>query len=262
LILRMHSSRKHDKGSADSVICRTCKTEGEVKSSFKRKEYYSLGRFYYVCRRCGKANRALADEINPKARGIRQVITEAKAIRHQYLTSVADVRFKILVWGPSEKNAEKKDVFEKRRQVRDILRTKGQSAYFSEELGSLRDENGNPLPVDTHELLQIDYFDLVIDIADSPGSLMEAERFAHVLKERLLLWLSRDSQRGFSSGLARSLADIRLPPLYFDKEDIDSCILTLASEDWVNGLRSYEVALDVEEKLIAQARIRSRKWIQ
>ena len=241
--------------------CQTCGAVGDAKTNFKRREYHTLGRFYYICRHCGKANRALADQINPKARGTRHVISEAKAIRQQYLTSLAEVRFKILVWGPSEKNAEKKEVFEKRQQVRDILRTKGQSAYFSEELGSLRDENGNTLPVDVYELLQTDYFHLVIDIADSPGSLMEAERFAHLLTDRLLLWLSRDTQRGFSSGLARSLADIRLPPLYFDKEDIDSCILTLASEDWVNGLRSHEVALDVEEKLIAQARIRGRRWI-
>jgi hypothetical protein len=241
--------------------CQKCLADGDVRKHFKRKNYHTLDRFYYVCRRCGKANRPLVDQLNPTSHGIRNTINEAKAVRRQYFASVADVRFRILVWGPSENNVEKRNVFEKRRQIRDILREKQQSAYFSEELGNLRDDKGNPLPLDLYELLQTNYFDLVINIADSPGSLMEAERFSLLLKDRLLLWLRSGSQRGFSSGLARSLADIRLPPLYFDDEDIESCILSLASEDWVNGLRSYEVALDIEEKLINQARIR-RKWIQ
>jgi len=227
-----------------------------------RSGFPSLSRVYYVCRKCGKANRVPGHEINPTARGVRRTIDVAKEIRSRFLESFAAYNFNILVWGPSAKNQEKAEVFNKRKEIRDLLRGKNQSAYFSEELQNLRDDRGEPLPNDVAELIETEFFDLVVNIADSPGSLMEADKFARGLLHRCLLWLRKEGQKGYASGLADSLASLRLPPLYFDDEDIRSCVLAKASEDWVHRLRMYELSLDIEQKRIDEVRIRRKRWVQ
>ena len=241
--------------------CSTCKTEGDLKRNFKRREFHTLARIYYVCRRCGKASRPQSVELNPESRSLRKEITKAKQIRQDYLTSVADIIFKILVWGPSAKNPEKVDIYKKREQIRDTLLEKGQKAYFSEDLESIFDEYGNPIAINLGELLQTKHFHLVINIADSQGSLMEAQAYNYLLVNRSLLWL-REGQKGFISGLAQSLIEAGTPPLYFNNDDVKSCVMTLVSEDWVHGLRSHELSLSIQEKMIKQARIIKTEGIQ
>jgi len=236
--------------------CVTCGAE-----QFKVRELYRIGRTYYICRKCGKANRIQTEkETNPSG-WAKKAVQQQKLIRAKFLQTMASYRFKVLIWGPSEKNPDKKDVYSKRRQVRDLLREKRQEAFFSEEIGPIQDEIGNPVPINVAELLQTESFDLVINIADSPGSLMEAEKFTEGLQNRCLLWL-RKGTPGFQSGVANQLASIGLAPIYFDDADIKSCVIALACEDWVHTMRAQEVNYDILQERVARSRIRRKGWIQ
>ena len=245
-----------------TMRCDWCKREGESKKLFKRREFYQLGCHYYVCKTCGRANRPNVQEINPRQRHLRRALETGRNIRARYLKSSADIKFKVLVWGPGPANIPKKPVYEKREQIRDTLGQSNDEAYFSEEIRDILDEHNQPLPIDLAELLQVDYFDLVIDIADSPGSLEEAERFARLLGSRFLLWLRKGSERGFVSGLANSLTGAGNPPFFFEDEDIKSCVMTLASTDWVKGRRMAELGYQIEGHLLERVSILGRKRIQ
>lgn len=239
------------------MMCVGCHSEGE----FKTREIHRLGRSYYICRKCGKANRPLiSEEANPTG-WAKKALDIAAEVRGRFLQLIAAYRFRILVWGPSEQNVTKRSVYEKRSQIRDQLRQKNQDAFFSEEIPQISDELGNPLPINISELLQTEVVDLVINLADSSGSLIEAEKFTEGLLHRCLIWLRRGIT-GFESGLARQLASIGQPPIYFDDEDIKSCVIALASEDWVHAMRAQEVNWDVLEERISKYRLRKKRWIQ
>lgn len=240
--------------------CESCGTVGNTRDFFKKREFHSLGRTYYVCRRCGKANRATAQDLDPASREFKKAVSVAKEMRGRFLESLAGYRFKILVWGPSEKNVEKAEVFAKRKQIRDALRERGQEAFFSEEL-PITDEVGNPVPINIAEVLQSEYMDLVINIADSTGSLMEAEKLTEGLMHKCLIWL-RGDLKGFQEGLARSLQYLGRPPLYFDTDDLQSCVISKASEDWVHFMRSRELELDILDERIQRSRVRRKGWVQ
>jgi len=238
--------------------CGYCITESE---RFKAREVHKLGRIYYVCPKCGKANR-LQVQKETKPRGwAKKAVQEQRQIRGEFLQALAGYRFKVLVWGPGATNLTKQDVYTKRQEVRDLLRHKRQDAFFSEEIGSINDELGNPLPINVAELLQSEHFDLVINIADSMGSLMEAEKFTEGLDSRCLLWL-RKGAGGFQAGIAAQLGSIGLTPIYFDDSDLKSCVIALASEDWVHSMRTQEVNYDILQERIARNRIRRKGWIQ
>ena len=241
--------------------CMQCGTEGEIKKQFKRKQF--LLSPYYICRKCGRANRAEVATLNPAQRGVKKIVQTAKDLTNQYSEGLSQIKLRVLVWGASPNNQAKRALFEKREQIRDRLREKDQEAYFSEELSDVKDERGNPLPCDLAELLQARYFHLIIDVADegTPGALMEAEKFARVMPIRFLLWLSK-SYQGFGSGLVTSLELMRLPPLRFEEEDIKSCIIAMVSEDWVDGMRMLSLAQDIEQKMLDETRIIPRGYIQ
>lgn len=134
-------------------------------------------------------------------------------------------------------------------------------AYFSEDIEVL-DTRGQPLPSDIAELLETEECDLVINIAASFGSTMEAQKFTPQLLHRCLLWFPPDARGGFAAGLISFLESYGMAPLYFDDDDLRSCILTLLSEDWVDRLRMTELGLDIEERRIQEVRIRRKGRLQ
>ena len=80
--------------------CENCQTEGATKDNFKIREVHALNRSYYICRRCGAANRALLKEMQPRTHWAKKALAESKEIRSKMLRSIADINFTILVWGP------------------------------------------------------------------------------------------------------------------------------------------------------------------
>jgi hypothetical protein len=173
------------------------------------------------------------------------------------LASSASLEFKVLVWGPGTSGGV---VYKKREQIRDALRKKNIGAYFSEEL-ALRDDLGNPIPHDVAEVFQSDHCDLVINIADSVGSLMEAEAFTQGLDDRCLLWVRKDIT-GFPEGLIDALASTGRAPLHFDDEDIKSCVVAKGSEDWVYAMRTRELQIEILQQRLAQLSIKNRGRLQ
>lgn len=183
----------------------------------------------------------------------------ARQIRNKMLRSSADINLTVLVWGPGERGANQ-TVYQKREQVRNALRAKNIAAYFSEEL-PLTDSLGNPIPHDTAEVFQSEYCDLVINIADSTSSLMEAEAFTRVLDDRCLLWLRKDV-KGFPEGLIKSLASTGRAPLFFDDDDIKSCVIAKGSEDWVYAMRTRELEVEILQQRLARLSIKTRRRLQ
>lgn len=134
-------------------------------------------------------------------------------------------------------------------------------AYFSEEI-QVVDKYGNLVPPDVAELLETGEFDLIINIAASFGSNLEAQKFSPWLLHRCLLWFPPGARSGFAAGLISFLESYGIAPLYFEDEEITSCLMTLFCEDWVERLRMSELTLDVEEKRIQEIRIRRTRRVQ
>jgi hypothetical protein len=145
--------------------CEKCKRQGDVKSSFKAREIHSIQRTYYVCRTCGTANRPSVGELTPTSRWGKKALAAAREIRNKMLRSASDIKITVLVWGPGGSGANEA-IYQKRKQIRDILRRRNLEAFFSEEL-PLTDELGNRIPFDVAEVLQSEHCNLVINIADS-----------------------------------------------------------------------------------------------
>ncbi len=67
----------------------------------------------------------------------------------------------------------------------------------------------------------------------------EAHEFAKALGVRFLLWLRDSARAGYiGTGMGNELRTLGCEPLYFDDGDLDSCVLALASSDWVEALRA------------------------
>jgi hypothetical protein len=250
-----------DKGGA--MKCGSCKREGNIRDLFKQRVFPRFPkRIYYLCKKCGAANRP-ENSLNPKQRGTKKTLEIGREIARRYKESSEQISFKILVWGPGSQSERNRPLYEKRRQIRNLLRANGMEALFSEEIPAIN-ERGRPLPFDLSEMLQTEVAHLFINLAGSLGSLLEAQQISSKLPpHRCLTWLPVETQSGFASALASYLENLGTPPLYFNDEDVKACVLSLASEDWVEGLRTNEIALQIEEKLIHEMRIlRDRRSLQ
>lgn len=237
--------------------CERCSRTGDT-SIFKQRQFHQINRTYYVCNKCGTANRPTVDELKPKDHWGKKALAKSKEIRSAVLRSSSEIELNILVWGPGPGGGI---VYRKREQIRDALRRrKNIYAYFSEEL-PLTDETGSPIPHDRAEVFQTEFSDLVINVADSASSLMEAQKFTEGLGDRCLLWL-RKGISGFPEGLITSLTTTGRAPFFFDDEDMKSCVVAKASEDWVHIMRVRELEFEILKLRISQTSIKDRKKIQ
>ncbi len=195
-------------------------------------------------------------KLNPKQRGNRKSLKIARELVSRYKESSEQIKFSILVWGPGPGNEEARAIFEKRKDIRDRLIAMGMDAFFSEDIAVPLDSMGRPVPSDLAEMLQANKLDLVINIAASYGSLLEAQKIGDKLLHRCLIWLPEGAKGGFASGMISFLQNLGLEPLFFNNSDISSCVLSLSAEDWVEGLRVNEISMDLELKAIQNMKIR------
>ena len=116
---------------------------------------------------------------------------------------------------------------------------------FSEDLVA---ETGRP--VNLEELEQSKVFDYFINLAGTWGSVGEAHEFGVKLGHRLLLWLKEGAEKGFIEGTRRLVRAAGGDTEFFTEKDIMSCVMTLASEDWIAGKESLvEYANAAREEL-------------
>lgn len=113
-------------------------------------------------------------------------------------------------------------------QIRKELRRLGHQAYFSEELVV------PGVPTNVLELVQQKHVNLVINVADSPGSLAEFENYGVTLGRRLLVFLNDAAKGGFTdTGTRKAFRANGGMDESFNETDIESGALVLASVDWV-----------------------------
>jgi hypothetical protein len=235
--------------------CRSCRRNGEVREAFKKVTFPRFPWIYYVCKRCGKANRP-ENFLNPKQRGNKKTLRIAHEIVSRYRESSEQIKFSILVWGPGSGNEEAREIYNKRKEISHRLNERGMNAFFSEDIQPLKDSLGKLVPFDVSEMLQVNQIDLVINVVGSPGSLLEAQKINTKLLHRCLIWLPEAAKGGFASAMIGFLENLGLGPLYFNDSDIKACVLALSAEDWVEGLRVNEIGLELETKMIQDVRIR------
>lgn len=157
----------------------------------------------------------------------------------------ARCRFKILVWGPDPKSAS--PAAAKRAEIRGELEKVGHDVYYSEDLGV----PGTPLNV--QELFQTNRINLAINVAASPGPAAEFEEYGLALGRKLLLWLPEAARGGYTAGgmlrLFRSAGGIHE---FFDDSDLRSCVVTLASIDWMRDKEALQIWADGQKEIASR----------
>jgi len=164
-------------------------------------------------------------------------------VHEQWRSLWARLRPSIAVWGPAPRKGSSG---QKRLDIREELTHNGHDAYFPEDVPA---EDAGNISVNAQELLQVADDDLVVNFAASPGSQGEFHEFALVLKERQLTWFHEGARKAYAGlGLAQQLRLVGGDPMYYRDEDVQSCVIALASADWVEQM----VALWATEKELAK----------
>jgi hypothetical protein len=201
----------------------------------RRRKFARLGAEYPICAKCGKAQR-FSSSLKVRGRGTRA--PEREELRKKIAMGLRRYDAKVLVWGPSPNSPD--PASEKRKQIKAELKRNENQAYFSEELGVR--EN---LPSKILELIQLKAVDLVIDVDHSPGSAAEFESFGIQLGPKMLLWFPKSGRGGFvDTGNRRLFRAAGGFDEAFDESDLASCVLTLASVDWVKEKKYLQLYVD------------------
>lgn len=155
--------------------------------------------------------------------------------------------------GSSRADAE----YLKREQIRDRLRARGHDAYFSEELVS---KGPSVASLEAQELAQLSNSDLVVCIGSSPGSASEAAAFKHLLGRGVLFWLPEKGKGTFSDlATAETVRHAGGKAPVFKMDDLDSCVLSAASCEWVEQKSLLAWQIDEQRKLLADQDFRKSR---
>lgn len=110
----------------------------------------------------------------------------------------------VLVWGPGTSAG---DLYEKRLQIRNVLRKQGYMAVFSEEIDEKRPTVN--LSANTRELLQALAADFIVVIYGSPGAIAETHDFAtylHEIGSKMIVFIDERYNTGYGyTGTLREL---------------------------------------------------------
>jgi hypothetical protein len=159
-----------------------------------------------------------------------------------YNTEAPKIKLRILLWGPTPSAAS--PLAMKRENIKAVLNGNGHDVWFSEDLGL----TGFRPPLNVEEQAQLDSFQLYICLAAAdfaPGALSEATEFGPTLGKYFRLWLPEGAQGKY---VDRALGDcLRLvgnAPLFFNEDDLDSCVVSVASSEWVEKWRAILWSID------------------
>lgn len=151
---------------------------------------------------------------------------------------VAKTPLAVLIWGPGSAGG---DLYEKRVQIRGVLRQAGYAAFFSEEVA---DEGPAVLTSSKAlELIQALVADFIIVIIGSPGSVAEAHDFAgflHDIGTKMLLFIDSRYIGGYS--YKGALSDLKTlynnVHTYEYPRDIRECFLLGGVQERLRVLRT------------------------
>jgi hypothetical protein len=144
----------------------------------------------------------------------------------------------VLVWGPGASGG---DLYDKRLQIRDVLRNHGDAAVFSEEVDEARVKV--ELPLNVRELLQALAADFIVVIYGSPGAIAETHDFTHFLRDvgsKMLVFIDERHVTGYGySGSLQEMNDLyHNVHTYKYPGDIRDCHLLGAVQKRLSVLRT------------------------
>jgi hypothetical protein len=157
---------------------------------------------------------------------------------------VLRISLNILVWGPGKGGGA---LYEKRLQIRDVLRQQGHDARFSEDVR--RKSKLGKLSLRHEELLQALAADLIVTLYCSPGSIAEVHDFARldVLGRKMLIFADEDTREGYGGqGLLRELLEDSKNVEYYTPDDITQCHLLGKVQGKVRKLQLAKLMRDLE----------------
>jgi len=142
------------------------------------------------------------------------------------LQSIKAIPVAILIWGPSPQLDT--ECAKMRRELRNMLRSYGHAAIFSEELY-------DPSLSDSLRIQQIAHaqeFDLIVSIPESPGSIAEVHDFAadRRVNAKMLIFLPSEHIDGYSSKSLHALESL-----------IAAQIVKYADEDGKEFITNYVI---------------------
>jgi hypothetical protein len=120
------------------------------------------------------------------------------------LQSIRSIPVAILVWGPNPQlNTECAKL---RRELRNVLRTNGHAAIFSEEL---YDPN-LPDSLRIQQIAHAQEFDLIVSVPEGPGSIGEVHDFAadRRVNAKMLIFLPAEHIDGYSPKSLQALESL------------------------------------------------------
>jgi hypothetical protein len=154
----------------------------------------------------------------------------------RFLEEVDRTELTVLIWGPGSNTLE---LYNKRLQIRDELRTKEITALFSEDICSAV---ANDHSLSAQELAQAKASDLIITIQCSHGSTAEVHDFGRLTRtvaSQLVVFIDKDAINGYSyRGLLKPMKE-RFNNVYeyTYPDDITQCNLLTKVLDLVKIVR-------------------------
>jgi len=228
------------------VDCKNCGTRLKSRRRYFR-EITKLS--FRICDVCEKAQPHSLEFDPPSGANIK----EAALFYEKFRSLLQTVSLRILVWGPEP--GSDNPASRKRKEVRIALEKLGHKVFFSEELVF---DKTYRISSNSQERQQIESMDAVICIASDYGPLQELQEFGLKAKE-FLGWLSSEARGKYTdSGIAQQLRRAKRDPLFFNDEDLSTCVIAAASTEWVEGHRAAIMEMEQEQERLARILKRRR----
>ena len=140
----------------------------------------------------------------PLSSNAQNLINLLKPRIHARLLEVEQIPVSILLWGPGIDSTN--PLWGIRTDLRDILRSRGHAAVFSEELCDI----SLPYSIRLQQLAQAQEFDLVISIPCTPGSIGEIHDFAadRRVNGKVLVFLNNEHISGYSASSLSAISTL------------------------------------------------------
>ena len=158
---------------------------------------------------------------------------------HARLGEVERVPVSILLWGPGIDSTN--PLWNTRTDLRDILRSKGHAAVFSEELC----DPSSPYSIRLQQLAQAQEFDLVVSIPCTPGSIGEIHDFAadRRVNGKVLVFLNNEYMSGYSAQSLTAISTILSCQIEYYPNDRETDLIRTATLSEVQRIREVRYLL-------------------
>lgn len=154
---------------------------------------------------------------------------------YKKLEQINRIPISVLIWGPAPDTQSPIGMI--RKELRQLLREKGNLAMFSEEIC---DPNIG-FSIRLQQLVQAEQYDLIISIPETPGSIGEIHDFANNtrINKKILIFLDKLFSEGYSAKSLQSISCIFSSEIVTYSREYLEYILTY-SLNVVNKIREYK----------------------